>query len=401
VTDAALALNGFALHSVSLHVGECGVWTAECRLTEAPGLATAPGTARLKIADTVLVGTIVESQAFGLALGARVVGGAGGWGKTLRRRSYHNDAGVRAQTLAEDAAREAGETLGTFTPGVDRVGTDYARRVASAASTLEYAAGRVAWHVDYAGVTHVAARAADVVPATAYSMLAYDPVERIAVLAVDDFGQLTPGRTLVDARLPGPMRIRDVELESTKGSPLRATVWCGTATRADAGRLADVMRSIVTRLTDRPLHGVYRYRVVTMRDDRRADLQAVREDAGLPDLPAVSQCPGIPGLAAELTEGSTVLVCFVDGDAAEPLITHYAGPGSDGFAPVGMIIGGDSGQPAARQNDPVEVLLPPAQFAGVIAIGGGAPSPAQGIVTWLVPKADGVIVGGSGKVKIA
>lgn len=401
MTDAALALNGFALHSVSLHVGECGVWSAECRLTEAPDLSTAPRTAALKIADTVLTGTIVQSQAFGLALGARVVGGAGGWGRTLRPRNYHNDAGIKAQTLVEDAAREAGEVLGTFTPGAERVGADYARRTATAASTLEYAAGGATWYVDYAGITHVAARDASTVPADAYTLLAYDPVERVAILAVDDLSALTPGRGLADERFGAPLYIRDLEMESTKGAPLRATVWCDPTSRADAGRLAGLMRSIVARLTDRPLYGVYRYRVVTMRGDNRVDLQAVRKDIGLPDLQAVPQCPGIPGLVAELTEGAEVLVSFVDGDARAPLVTHYAGPGATGFVPVGLVLGGSTGQPAARQGDPVEVLLPPAQFAGVIAVGGGAPSPAQGVVTWLVPKADGVIVGGSGKVRIA
>jgi hypothetical protein len=394
---APLALNGHAVHSIRLHVGECGAWSAECRLAEAPEIPTTPRAASLAVGDTDLIGTVIESHVFGLQLGARVVGGAGGWGSTIKRASYANDAGVKARLIAEDAAREARETIATFTPGADRVGVSYARRVATAASVLEYAAGGVAWWVDYNGDTHVGARPSSAVPEDAYIMIAYDPAERVAILAVNDFAAIAPGRVIHAEALPGGSAvIRDVELESVAGGPLRATVWCGAPTRPGVGRLGSLLRTVVSRLTGARLHGVYRYRVVAMRGDRRVDLQAVRAGTGLPDLPAVSQCPGVPGTAAELTDGVEVLVTFVDGDPAEPLITHYAGPGATGFAPVGLILGGESGEPAARQGDTVEVLLPPATFVGTINA-----LPATGAVTFLMPKANGVITGGSGRVRVA
>lgn len=397
MTTPPLALNGHAIQSLSLHVGELGAWSAECRLTEAPD--TMPTAATLRIGDAVLVGTIVESQVFGLALGARVVGGAGGWRRELKRRSYHNDAGIKTRQLADDAAFEAGEALGSFVPGAETVGADYARRVATGASVLEYAAQGAPWYVDYAGVTHVGVRPASTVPATAYTLLAYDPVERNALLAVDDFAELVPGRVLVDERLPGAQTIRDIELVSQNGSPLRATVACGSSS-ATAGRLAGLMQAVVQRMTGGSLWGMYRYRVVGMRGDRRVDLQAVRKSVGLPDLQAVAQCPGAPGIAADLTEGAIVFVQFVDGDPRGGVITGYAGPDETGFVPVGVVLGGDAGQPAARQGDSVEVLLPPAVFTGTI-IQAGVPSPATGVVSWVVPKADGTITGGSGKVRIA
>lgn len=397
MTAPPLALNGHALHSLALHVGELGAWSAECRLTEAPDtMATA---AVLRVGPAELHGTITESQAFGLALGARVVGGAGGWAKMLAHRGYHNDAGLKARMLADDAAREAGETLGTFAPGAERVGADYARRVASAASVLEYAAGGVPWWVDYAGTTHVTARGTSTVPASAYTLLGYDSVERVAVLAVDDLGELIPGRVLVDERLPGPMTVRDIELVSDRGKPLRATVWCGQGP-ASAGRIAGLLQAVVSRMAGQALHGAYRYRVVAMRGDLRVDLQAVRASMGLPDLQAVEQWPGLPGAAPTMADGAHVLVSFIDGDARAPVITHYAGPGASGFVPVGVIIGGDAGQPAARQGDSVRVLMPPALFTGTIVVN-GVPSAATGVVSWVAPNADGTITGGSGKVRIA
>lgn len=392
---APLSLNGYAIHSINLHVGHSGAWVADCQLAEAPTDLTEGSHVTLLCGEADLQGTIIEARTFGLALGARIVGGAGGWQKLVQPRGYHNDAGIKARLLADDVAREAGETLGMFEPETLRVGVDFARQVCTAASVLEYVAAPWPWWVDYAGVTHVGERPAGDVPASAYALIDFAPRSGVATLAVNALAELVPGRTLRDERLADAFVIGDLEVVSEKGSALRATAW-GRNSSNTRGRLGSLFSVVVNRLVGEKLHGVYRYRVVAMRGDLRVDLQAVRASSGLPDLQAVPQWPGTPGLAAELTDGTEVLVQFVDGDRAEPLITHYAGPGSAGFAPVGIVLGDDNGQPAARQGDSVEVLIPPAVFTGTV---GGAP--ATGVVSWLVPKADGVITGGSSKVRIA
>jgi hypothetical protein len=391
----SFTLQGHPIHTLTLHVPARGPWVVDAQLDQAPPELLFSGDhVTLKIDEAELSGTVIESARIGLSLGARVAAGGGGWSKYLARRGYHNDASIKARTLAEDAAREAGETLGTFEPSRATVGADFARNVAPAAAYIEHAAGDAAWWVDYAGITHVGARSVSTVPAEAYTLIAYDPVQRIATLAVRAFAELVPGRTLV-GETHEPLTIGDIELVSEKGQPLRATVWA--APKPGAGsRLAGLFSAIITRHTDRELHGVYRYRVVATRGDLRVDLQAVRASSGLPDLQAVQQCPGLPGLAAELTDGAEVLVSFVDGDRAQPLITHYAGPGSNGFVAVGVVLGGEDGAPAARQGDAVRVLLPPASFVGTVG-----PAPATGIITFLSPTADGVIMAGSSKVRIA
>lgn len=393
-----LSINGYALQSIQLWIGNAGPWVANVQLTQQPegGLPAGPRAVRLRVGDTDLTGTVTEQHAFGLRTGARVVGGGGGWQTTLPRKAYHNDAGIKAQLVAADAARD--EVIGTFVPSNDRLGFDYVRKQQSASTTLEQVIGGAVWYVDYAGVTHVGARASGIVPKDAYTLIGYDPARSIALLAIDRLADIAPGRVLSDQSLPAPLTIRDIELTSTNGSPLRATCWVQPAEDypAAGSRLGRLVQAVVSRCTDQQLFGLYRYRVIATRGDKRLDLQAVKAALGLPDLQAVAQFPGLPGAAADLTPGVEVLVSFVDGDPRAPVVTHYAGPGSTGFVPVGLVLGGNEGQPAARQGDSVEVLIPPAVFTGTI--NGLA---ATGVVSWVVPKADGVITGGSGKVRIA
>lgn len=393
-----LSVNGHAVQHLQLHIGNIGPWTASVQLTQAVELQIGTA-ATLTVGGATLTGTVVETASFALGTAARIVAGHGGWSNVIARRDYHNDAGIKASLVAGDVARECGETLGGFEPESERLGADYVRPERTGAWVLEDVIGEAAWWVDFAGVTQVGTRPSAVASADAGTLLSFAPRDNVALLAIDSLAGMVPGVTLRDTRLNTDKVIRDLEVVSTNGSALRATAWCADAA-ADSDttrdRLSALIESIVTHVTKRELHGVYRYRVIAMRGDKRVDLQAVRKAVGLPDVQAAQQYPGIPGMAAELTEGAEVLVQFVDGDPREPLITHYAGPGTNGFAPVGIVIGDDAGEAAARQGDTVQVLLPPALFNGTI---NGLP--ATGAVTFLTPTADGQITGGSGKVRIA
>lgn len=386
-----VTLNGNPVRKLTLRVGESGPWVADLELTGAPNIS---GAVTLAVGGATLTGAIVAQQAssFGLSYGARVVGGRGSWGNALTRKSYHNDAGIKASLIAQDAANEIGETLGSFTPGRERLGVDFVRPIATASHVLEHAAGGASWWVDYDGMTHVGQRPTVAIASNAYALLDYDERNQVALLGVDDLAALRVGGELTDTRLGGGRIVRDLEVTTDNNSPLRATAWCGQP--AGEARLPSLVRRLVEHVTKRQLLGLYRYRVSAMRGDKRVDLQAIRAD--LPDVRAIAQWPGAPGMSATLAIGAEVLVAFVDGDPEQPVLASYVGPGGPGFAPTQLVLGGPDGPPVARQGDPVEVLLPPAQFAGTIG-GVGA----TGLVTFLAPKADGTIVGGSGRVRAA
>lgn len=392
MTDAFASVAGQRITSLRLVAGNIGPWFADLEFESDPSIS---GQVTIVVGAAQFVGTVVAQQAgtFGLQRKCRVVGGAGGWSTMLGPKSYHNDAGVKAQLIATDAAREVGETLGSFQPAAERVGYDYVRRAALASSVLEFVIGDVAWWVGYDGVTNVGPRPATAVASSAYELIAFDPHTRIATLAVDDPGAVGIG-SILSKRFDEPQTVRDIELTVDEAG-IRVTAWCGGSER-EHGRLAGLLRSLAQRATDAPLYGKYRYRVVSMAVDGRVELQAVSKASGVPDLRPISVWPGVAGAHAQLAPGAVVLVEFIEGARSMPIVTHFAGKDGPGFVPVSLTLGGATGAPAARQGDAVEVLLPPAVFSGTI---GG--TPATGMLTFTLTKTEGAITAGSGKVKVA
>jgi hypothetical protein len=356
MTDDAIAAatcNGQRLTALHVDVANIGPWIADLDFESDPEVS---GRVEIRVGSSlVLVGTVLTAMS-GAHLEqrkCRVIAGAGGWARTVPRKSYHNDARVKARLVAEDLAREVGETLGDFLPATERIGVDYVRAAGPASRVLEHVIGAgVPWWIDYAGRTCVGPRPS--VPLTidgSYDVLAYDPRHRTLTFAIDDPGRVQIGSVVAQPPLAGPQTIREYELH-IDASSTRVVAWCG-GTEFEPGRLVGLLSAIARRATDDQLLGKYRYRVVAMRDDGRVDLQAVRTGAGLPDLQPVSVWPGVAGAAAELAAGTEVLVEFIEGDPTMPIVTHFAGVAGPGFVPVSLAFCG-SEQRAARQGDLVQ-----------------------------------------------
>jgi hypothetical protein len=232
-------------------------------------------------------------------------------------------------------------------------------------------------------------------------VLAYDPRDRIVTLGVDDPGAVGIGSVLSE-RLEAPVTVRSLELRVTAGE-LRVLAWCG-GDESGYGQVTGLLRSIAQRATDRQLHGLYRYRVTRMVGDR-VELQAVKRIVGLPDLLPLSMWPGIAGAHAELAPSAEVLVSFIEGDRAQPVVVHFAGKDGVGFVPEHLSLGGLDGAPAARNGDAVEVTLQPMAVLDtwMVSVAGAPPVPTKvtGAITFPLPKTPGVITGGSAIVKIA
>lgn len=385
-----ISINGHGLTALRVIVSNNGPWIAECDLQESP---TLPEQVTIIAGGLRLQGTTRHGGEYGLQRKVRVVAGASGWSTEIGTRGYHNDAGVKARLVAEDAARACGETIGQFVPVTERLGRDFVRASGVAARALEIAAGGNPWWVDYEGTTHVGPRArVGTIASERCQVLAYDPRSRIATLAPDDPADVAIGATL--GQLPNQGSVREFQLEIT-AAQLRVTAWLSIGD-SDYGKLANAVRGIVNRANDVRLWGHYRYRVVSQRSDGRVDLQCVRNAAGLPDVATISQWPGIPGLVPRLTPSSEVLIAFIEGDPAQPVLTHYAGEDGAGFAPVSLVLGGSDGPACARVGDAVEVLLVPGTFTGTI---NGLS--AVGVITWPAQKMEGTITTGSTKVKVA
>src|SRR5689334_7873244 len=85
-----------------------GTWWADADLSED---VTVAGAQVLTVADVQAHGVIMSGGPVHGRASYRMVGGRGGWGKTLKRRAYPNETGVKVANVLRDAAAECGETI--------------------------------------------------------------------------------------------------------------------------------------------------------------------------------------------------------------------------------------------------------------------------------------------------
>jgi hypothetical protein len=392
-TEAFATLNGYAVAGFTLHVAEGGPWWADVDLEAAPALA---GAVKLVINGTTLLGTIDPKRngTHGQQRRCRVVAGGGGWGKEIEKKGYHKDAQVRARLVADDAARAAGEQIGTFAPTQELLASNYARRAGAASTALDDAAGTGVWWVGFDGLTHVAAARPTAKPAvSAYEVLDYNPRTHVVELGVTG---LTVGvGSILSERLDEPQTIRSFTLRMT-GDKLTMTAVCGETRTTNA--LEQVFRAIVEKILDGFLFGKYRYRVVNMAADGRVNVQAVSKLSGVPDLLTIEQWPGVAGGHAQLMNGAIVAVEFLEGRRAMPVVTGFAGRQSADYVPSRLTLGAtnpDDAVEVAYKGATVKVLTPPAVFQGTI---NGLP--AVGVVVWPSGYTLGTIEVGSPKVRV-
>lgn len=383
--DLITTVNGHPALSARVSVPNVGPWFAEIELAEK---VTLSGRVTIQIGPTTLLGSALPSATgtYNEATRATVIGGGGGWGNPVARKSYHNDAGVKSLTVATDVARDVGERLGAFVPSADRVGVDYVRRASPASEALSNLLGEVPWWVDYDGLTRAGARPAT--PAGDHELLEFDPRTQRATIGLNDLTAVGIGSVL-SGRLDAPVTVREMEIRVAAGA-LRLVVWCGDD-GATLARLPRLLTSIVERVVGARLLGKYRYRVVSMAGDGRANLQAVRAAAGLPDVLPVSMWPGVAGAHAELAPGAEVLLEFIEGDPTLPIVVGFGGKGQPGFVPT-VLSFANGVAPVARVGDTVQVFFPPSMpvtgtvsgnpFVGVITVA----SPGLGTIQTGNPK---------------
>ncbi len=322
-------VNGKTVIDAVLYVPNVGPWWSEVTFELDPDVS---GAVTLNLGELALSGTVdpTHDGVFGGQRRSRIIAGGGGWGTLVPSQHYHNDGGITALSIAQDAARLAGEQLGTFSPANPSVGIDYVRSAGPASRVLEDVIGGVPWHVDYNGITQVGARTESAAPDDAYEVLESNPRENLVNIAADDLTRIGVG-SIFSVGLDAPITAYELEIRVSV-EQARTVVWGGGASN-ERGRLASAITKIVDTVNAARLFGKYRYRVVSM-NANRVELQAVSSSVGLPDVLPVSQKPGVAGAHAALTGGSVVIVEFIEGDRTLPIVTAYAGKDEQGHAPV-------------------------------------------------------------------
>jgi hypothetical protein len=320
VSTATLA--GFAVTTCRVQIPAFGLPFADVEIVSPETLT---GSVTLVLADLTLVGTVLSGGAFQGRARYRIVGGAGGWGATVAAKSYANDLGVKHSTVLTDVANACGESLGTIPAAT--AGPAYVRANAPAVTVLD-GLFPGAWYVDEAGVTQIGARAVTTYKGGA-PRTAVDLGDGRIELAADAIATLLPGVT-VDG-------VEAVDVEHVlEGGKLRTTLW-GRRAQRTGDPAASALRCAVDLLTARHRYfAPWEYRVVS-RSGERLNLQIVRTSSGMPNLSSVRIRPGVAGVRMRPKLGSLVVVAFVNGDAARPMVVAFddydGASASPGFIP--------------------------------------------------------------------
>ncbi len=314
-------LSGRRITHARVYLPAWGAWYADVSID---GEHTLTGAATLVLNDLTMQGTVLSGGASFGRSDYRIVGGAGGWGKAIPKRSYANDAGVKLGAVVGDAAREAGETFDATTSTV-RLGPAWTRPADLACRVLEQLATG-AWYVGEDGVTRLGRRAATTYAGKAARVSPIDQARRRLVLAAELLAPLVPGVVVDGLEAIDVMHSVDAE------AGLRTTIYGrGIAT---ASKLLDAYRKMLDQLDpDRVFRGTFEYRVVSL-SGNRANLQPVLVSTGMPDLQRVPVRPGLSGAKSQLALGSRVLVTWVNADPARPEVVAFEDADGEGFRPV-------------------------------------------------------------------
>jgi hypothetical protein len=348
------SLAGLRVTQARVYLHAWGAWYADVSVDGEHALS---GAVALVLNDATFRGTVLSGGASFGRSDFRIVGGAGGWGKILPKRSYANDAGVKLASVVADAARECGETFDASTaPAGARLGPAWTRPSGPACRVLEQVSPS-SWYVDEAGVTKLGRRAATTYSGKAARVSPLDRSRRRLVLAAEDFAPLVPG-VVVDG-----LEAIDVLHSVDSETGARTTIYGkGIAT---ASKLLDAYRKMLDQLDpDRLFRGTFEYRVVSL-EGNRANLQPVLVSTGMPDLQRVPVRSGLSGAKSQLALGSRVLLTWVNADPARPEVVAFEDADGEGFRPViteidaqNFVKLGAGLLPVARQGDLAGGIFP-------------------------------------------
>lgn len=154
---AQVTVNDHVCRAALLAIPTHGVWWADVAFDQ-PVDDTLKGThVTMRVDDIMYTATVYRASNQPGSYRARLVGGAGGWGKPLAGRAYSHASGVKLSLVLGDVMRETGETVSLGTDA--SLGAFYTRLPGAASSVLR---GR-SWYVDRSGVTQVRERVGGIV----------------------------------------------------------------------------------------------------------------------------------------------------------------------------------------------------------------------------------------------
>ena len=215
-------LNGGRVVSAHVEIPYYGTWTADVTLAADTVLAAEDV---LTIGDLSLKGFVQRVFDFAGSRTCRLVGGYGGWQKTIPAKAYLLPSGVPVSMVLGDAAQECGEQWGTldlssYASGV--LASSWVRERAAAQRVLRLLAGAL-WWVDGTGATRLAPRASTAI-GSAFQAIKYSGGRGRFEIATETIGDWMPGRTFSSPTVPTPQTVSLSSVDVTNDGTLRVVV---------------------------------------------------------------------------------------------------------------------------------------------------------------------------------
>jgi len=331
--------NGIQITSARITRPRYMAWHGDLALAQGTALS---GDVVLTIGNLILQGFAFRTAQFAGARGVRVVGGRGGWSKTVAPQSYEAPGGVTAGLVLGDVAIAVGEKLELSDAGFV-LGDFWVRERCKASRVLRQILGDT-WWIDNDGVTRDSDRD-DATIDTPFQVEEYTPGIGRFIIATEDLLSWTPGRTFSTPVVPIQQTVSSVTIVLDNKGSARLEVLANTAETNAGDRIYEDLRELIRE--DFPTYtflGLYEYSVDAV-GSGTVDASPTDTGLGLPPITMLTQT--FPLMTATLREGDLVRVRFVNGNPARPEVCS-APATSDA-----IVVGSESPSASARVGDNV------------------------------------------------
>jgi hypothetical protein len=195
MADLFASLSGARIVSGSIAVPLYGLWAGDVSLATEE---TLPDNVSFVLGNLTMHGHVYRQSLFGGQRNCRLVGGFGGWRKTVDAKQYGLSGGVQLSMVLKDAAAEVGEKVNV--PADRSIGQSWVRENKPASRLLHLLAPD--WYVDNAGVTQIAPWPTINVT-TAFTVVAQDGAPGRVMIATEDYASWMPNCTFTAPTLDG------------------------------------------------------------------------------------------------------------------------------------------------------------------------------------------------------
>lgn len=211
-----LSFAGQHVMTLSFVMPRWGAWVGDIVLSSSADLPKVA--ASLVVGDLTLTGTVFREASFAASRSARIVGGFGGWRKTVPAQDYRGSS-VMASTVLRDAATAVSERIVLDVPDTNL--TRFTREAAPAQRVLRQVAGS-SWWIAPDGATHIGSRPASTVKGD-FVVITWSGKTGKFEIATETLAEWMPGATFQGPG-DGSQTISSVMIESTNAGKLRVGV---------------------------------------------------------------------------------------------------------------------------------------------------------------------------------